>query len=198
MSDRYRASEALLERALRRIPLGAQTFSKSVTHIPLGAGPLFLERGRGSRVFDVDGHEYIDFVNALAAVTLGYCDPDVDAAVRAQLGRGVTFSLSHPLELELAERLVRAIPCAEQVRFGKNGSDATSAAVRLARARTGRDHVAVCGYHGWHDWTIGATSQERVLLPKSFMHDPKEGKRKKQQRLARNETFALCRAFLHF
>lgn len=157
----FPCSEALLERALQTIPLGAQTFSKSVTHLPRGAAPFFLESGKGCRVTDVDGHEYIDFVNALAAITLGYCDPDVDAAVRGQLERGVSFSLSHRLEVELAERLVDAIPCAEQVRFGKNGSDATAAAVRLARAATGRDRVVVCGYHGWQDWYIGSTSRSR-------------------------------------
>lgn len=159
MSDRYRRSEAHLARAKRTIPLGAQTFSKSPTHLPYGAAPFYLERGRGSRVWDLDGNEYVDFVNALCAVTLGYGDPDVDAAVREQLERGVTFSLSHPLEAEVAELLCETIPCAEQVRFGKNGSDATSAAIRLARAHTGRERVAVCGYHGWQDWYIGSTER---------------------------------------
>ncbi len=160
MSERYAKSEALLRRARRSIPLGAQTFSKSSTHLPEGAAPFFLESGRGARVRDADGNEYIDLVNGLAAVLLGYADPDVDAAVRSQLERGVTFSLSHRLETEVAEQLVEMIPCAEQVRFGKNGSDATAAAVRLARAATGRDHVAVCGYHGWQDWYIGSTSRD--------------------------------------
>jgi len=159
MSERYRRSEEHLARAKRTIPLGAQTFSKSPTHLPYGAAPFYLARGRGSRVWDLDGNEYVDFVNALCAVTLGYCDPDVDAAVREQLERGVSFSLSHPLEAEVAELLCEAIPCAEQARFGKNGSDATSAAIRLARAHTGRERVAVCGYHGWQDWYIGSTAR---------------------------------------
>jgi len=159
MSERYQASEQMLERALRVIPLGSQTFSKSITQYPRGAAPLFIERGQGSRVWDVDGNEYIDFVNALCCVTLGYRDPDVDAAVREQMDAGVSFPLPHPLEVEVAERIVDMVPCAEQVRFGKNGSDATSAAIRLARARTGRDRVAACGYHGWHDWYIGTTAR---------------------------------------
>jgi glutamate-1-semialdehyde aminotransferase len=159
MSERYRRSEEHLARAKRTIPLGAQTFSKSPTHLPYGAAPFYLARGRGSRVWDLDGNAYIDFVNALCAVTLGYCDPDVDAAVKAQLAEGVSFSLSHPLEAEVAELLCRLIPCAESVRFGKNGSDATSAAIRLARAHTGRERVAVCGYHGWQDWYIGSTAR---------------------------------------
>ena len=105
MSERYRRSEEHLARAKRTIPLGAQTFSKSPTHLPHGAAPFYLARGHGSRVWDVDGNAYVDFVNALCAVTLGYCDPDVDAAVQAQLAQGVTFSLSHALEAEVAELL---------------------------------------------------------------------------------------------
>lgn len=160
-TSRYAHSEQLLERALRTIPLGSQTFSKSKTQYPLGVSPFFIQRGRGSRVWDVDGNEYVDFINSLAAITLGYCDPDVDAAVRRQLEDGIIFSLPHPLEMEVAEQLVKLVPCAEMVRFGKNGSDATSGAIRLARAFTGRDHVAVCGYHGWQDWYIGSTARNR-------------------------------------
>lgn len=161
MSTRYRASEEMLERALRTIPLASQTFSKSLTQFPRGASPFFLVRGHGSRVWDVDGNEYLDFTNSLAAVTLGYNDPDVTAAVTRQLQDGVIFSLPHPLEVEVAEKIVEMVPCAEQVRFGKNGSDATSGAVRLARAHTGRERIAVCGYHGWQDWYIGSTTRNR-------------------------------------
>ena len=161
MSARYAASERLLERARRVVPLGAQTFSKSVTQYPHGVSPYFATRARGARLWDADGHEYLDFVNALASVTLGYCDPDVDAAVAAQLARGTIFTLSHGLEAEVAELICDLVPCAEMVRFGKNGSDATAGAVRIARAYTGRDHVLVCGYHGWQDWYIGATARSR-------------------------------------
>jgi glutamate-1-semialdehyde 2,1-aminomutase len=158
---RYAHSEQLLARALRTIPLGSQTFSKSKTQYPIGVSPFFIQRGKGSHVWDVDGNEYVDFINSLAAITLGYCDPDVDAAVRRQMDEGVIFSLSHPLEMEVAEQLVKLVPCAEMVRFGKNGSDATSGAIRIARAFTNRDHVAVCGYHGWQDWYIGTTARNR-------------------------------------
>jgi glutamate-1-semialdehyde 2,1-aminomutase len=161
MSDRYQKSEALLERALKVIPLGSQTFSKSLTQYPFGVSPYFITRGQGSRVWDADGNEYIDFISSLASVTLGYNDPDVTAAVRAQLDDGVIFSLPHPLEMEVAERIVEMVPCAEMVRFGKNGSDATAGAIRLARAHTGRERVAVCGYHGWQDWYIGSTARHR-------------------------------------
>jgi glutamate-1-semialdehyde 2,1-aminomutase len=160
MSNRYQKSEHLLERALKTIPLGTQTFSKSKTQYPYGVSPYFIERGQGSHVWDVDGNEYIDLINSLAAVTLGYNDPDVTAAVQAQLQQGVIFSLPHSIEMLVAEKIVEVVPCAEMVRFGKNGSDATSGAIRVARAHTGRDRIAVCGYHGWHDWYIGSTARD--------------------------------------
>lgn len=156
---RYAKSEAALERARRTIPLGAQTFSKSVTQFPFGVSPYFAARAQGSRLWDIDGNEYADFTNALCSVTLGYADEDVNGAVEKQLRDGTIFSLSHALEAECAERIVRMVPCAEKVRFGKNGSDATAGAVRIARAATGRDHVLVCGYHGWQDWYIGSTAR---------------------------------------
>jgi len=159
MSHRYKKSEHLLNEALELIPLGAQTFSKSKTQFPYGVSPYFVERGDGSAVWDIDGNKYIDFINALAAITLGYNDPDVTAAVSKQLLSGVTFSLSHPLEVQVAKEIIAMVPSAEMVRFGKNGSDATTGAIRLARAYTGREHVAVCGYHGWHDWYIGTTAR---------------------------------------
>ena len=159
--SRYERSEKMLDRALRTIPLGTQTFSKSHTQYPRGVSPFFVDRGEGSRIWDVDGNEYIDFSNSLAAVTLGYSDPDVTEAVNRQLVRGVVFTLAHPTEIACAEKIVDMVPCAEMVRFGKNGSDATAGAVRLARAYTGRDRVIVCGYHGWQDWYIGSTSRNR-------------------------------------
>ena len=84
--------------------------------------------------YDVDGNGYIDMINSLCAVTLGYNDHDVNAAVKAQLEEGVTFSLSHPVEVQVAEKIVEMVPCAEKVRFGKNGSDATTGAIRVSRA----------------------------------------------------------------
>ncbi len=159
--SRYAASETLLARARASIPLGAQTFSKSITQLPLGAAPFFAARAKGATLWDEDGHPYVDFCNALCAVTLGYADPDVNAAAVAQIAEGSVFSLSHRLEAEVAERICDVVPCAEAVRFGKNGSDATSGAVRVARAYTGRDRVLTCGYHGWQDWSIGATARSK-------------------------------------
>jgi glutamate-1-semialdehyde 2,1-aminomutase/spore coat polysaccharide biosynthesis protein SpsF len=157
---RFTESNRFFRRAERVIPLASQTFSKSHRQWVQGAAPLFLESGRGCRVVDIDGNTYIDYVLGLLPVVLGYGDPDVVYAIEEQLDQGIVFSMPHRKETELAERLVRLIPCAEMVRFGKNGSDATSAAVRLARAYTGRDKVALCGYHGWHDWYIGTTSRK--------------------------------------
>ena len=166
MSSRYQQSESMLERALKTVPLGSQTFSKSRTQYPFGVSPYFIARGQGSHVWDVDGNEYVDFISSLASLTLGHGDPQVNQAVREQLDDGVIFSLPHPLEMQVAEKLVEMVPCAEMVRFGKNGSDATAGAVRVARAFTGRDRIAVCGYHGWQDWYIGSTARN-LGVPKA-------------------------------
>ena len=153
------ASKAWLERARAVIPGCAQTFSKGYTQHVRGVAPMLLDHGKGCRVWDVDGNQYIDFIQGLLPNILGYAHEGVNAAVAKQLAQGHSFSLAHPLEVELAERLVRLIPCAEMVRFGKNGSDATSGAVRAARAKTGRDRIACSGYHGWQDWYIGSTAR---------------------------------------
>jgi glutamate-1-semialdehyde aminotransferase/spore coat polysaccharide biosynthesis protein SpsF (cytidylyltransferase family) len=147
-------------RAEKVIPGGAQTFSKSGSQYVKGVSPVFLERGKGCRVWDVDGNEYIDYVQGLLPNILGYAHDEVNAAFAEQAAQGHSFSLSHPVEVKLAEKLVEIIPCAEMVRFGKNGSDATAGAVRVARAFTVRERIACCGYHGWQDWFIGTTSRD--------------------------------------
>lgn len=157
----FEKSQDFLKRAERVIPLGSQTFSKSRTQYPLGVSPYFIERGKGSHVWDMDGNEYTDFIMSLASITLGYGDADVSNAVAEQLQDGVIFSLPHRLETEVAELICEMVPCAQMVRFGKNGSDATAGAVRLARAYTHREHIAQCGYHGWQDWYIGTTARNR-------------------------------------
>lgn len=189
MVHRYLQSEQLLERALGTIPLGSQTFSKSKTQYPYGVSPYFMHKGQGSRVWDVDGNEYVDYVNSLCAVTLGYNDPDVTGAVKAQLDEGVIFSLPHPIEMQVAEKIVEMVPCAEKVRFGKNGSDATAGAVRLARAWTGRDRVAVCGYHGWQDWYIG-TTERHLGVPQAT--------RSLTHKFAYNDLDSLLRLFREY
>lgn len=162
----FKKSEEMLERALKTIPLGTQTFSKSKTQYPLGVSPFYIQKAKGSRVWDVDGNEYIDFICGLGSISLGYNDQDVMNAVKAQLEEGTIFSLPHSIEIEVAEKMKEMIPCAEMVRFGKNGSDATAGAVRVSRAFTKKDYVVVCGYHGWQDWYIGST-QRNLGVPKA-------------------------------
>ncbi len=154
-------SYELKARALELIPSCTQTFSKGPSQFVQGVAPVFLSRGQGSHVWDVDGNEYIDYAMALGPVILGHNYPAVTEAVIRQIRDGISFTLPHPLELEVAELLVRIVPCAEMVRFGKNGSDATGGAVRAARAFTGKQVIACCGYHGWQDWYVGTTTRDR-------------------------------------
>jgi glutamate-1-semialdehyde aminotransferase len=150
-------SDAIYERAKKIIPAGSQTFSKGVSQFVGGLAPKYLHKGKGARVWDVDGNEFLDYVMGCHPIVLGYADPDINAAVMEQLELGSTFSLMNELEVDVTELLIDTVPCAEAARFGKNGADATTVAVRVARAFTGRDHIAYCGYHGWHDWFIANT-----------------------------------------
>ena len=177
MSLRYFNSEKFLSVAESRIPLGSQTFSKSKTQYPVGVSPLFAEYARGAYLWDIDNNKYLDLVSALAAVTLGYQNRKIDTAVKRQLKKGVTLSLPTKLESEVAELIGLLVPSAEMVRFAKNGSDATAGAVRLARAYTNKKIVAMCGYHGWQDWSIVTTSRNAGIpnevgeLTKTFKYN---------------------------
>jgi glutamate-1-semialdehyde 2,1-aminomutase len=161
---RVAKSMEMYERLLELIPGGTQLISRRPTRFALGVSPVVATRGKGSRIWDVDGNEYIDWVSAIGSVILGYCDPVVDEAVKAQIDRGTNFSITHELELELAELLVERIPCAEMVRYARGGGDACAVAARIARGTTGRDRILFCGYHGWHDWYQAAnhTSDENL------------------------------------
>jgi glutamate-1-semialdehyde 2,1-aminomutase len=129
------------------IAAGTGTLSKRPTLE--GDEPAYIVRGRGCRVWDLDGNEYIDYRNSLGPITLGYCYPAVDAAIREQLEHGIVFGHPHPLEVALARELVQIIPCAEKVRFLKTGGEAMAACISLARAYTRRPRIVTCGYHGW-------------------------------------------------
>ena len=157
-------SMELYRKALRLIPGGTQLISRRPTRFAYGVSPIYAARARGSHIWDVDGNEYVDWVSDIGAIILGYCDPVVDDAVREQIGRGVTFSINHELEIELAEELVRTVPCAEMVRYAKGGGEACAIAVRIARGATGRDRVLFCGYHGWHDWYLAANLSNAATL----------------------------------
>jgi glutamate-1-semialdehyde 2,1-aminomutase len=156
-------SQALYERAERLIPCGTQMLAKGTQQHIKGVAPIYIDRGKGARVWDVDGNEFLDLTMGMGPASLGYGYARIDDAIRDQLGRGINFTLLNKVELDVAELFVELVPGAERVRFSKSGADATSAAVRLARAHTGREKVICCGYHGWHDWYIGKTNRNRGI-----------------------------------
>jgi glutamate-1-semialdehyde 2,1-aminomutase len=152
-------AEALRRRAHELIPGGAHTYAKGDDQYPEGA-PAFLVRGRGCHVWDVDGREFIEYGMGLRSVTLGHGHPAVVEAAAAAMRQGTNFTRPSPLEVECAERLLGLVRGAEMAKFCKNGSDATTAAVKLARAVTGRDLVAICKdqpFFSTDDWFIGTT-----------------------------------------
>lgn len=157
--DRFGASDRLRQRAHRLVPGGAHTYAKGDDQYPVLA-PGFIARGSGCRVWDADGNEFIEYGMGNRAVGLGHAYPRVIEAARRALDHGCNFTRPAPVELECAEVFLELITAAEMVKFCKDGSDATSGAVRLARAYTGRDLVAICGDHPFFstdDWFIGTT-----------------------------------------
>jgi glutamate-1-semialdehyde aminotransferase len=162
-------SDDWFTRATGLIPGYTQTLAKGPGQHVGGIAPKYLQRGKGSHVWDVDGNEFIDFSMAIGPLSLGYGYPAVDRAIREQLEDGITFSMMHPLEVEVAELIRQIVPTAEMVRYSKTGADVTSAAIRLSRAFTGRSKVICCGYHGWHDWYIAVTN--RSLGVPAPVHD---------------------------
>lgn len=155
----FAASNSHLSAVHNLIPGGAHTYARGDDQYPAGMAPV-IERGAGCRVWDLDGNEYVEFNSGLRSTTLGHGFEPVVRAARSWLGDGISFVRPHRIEREAAERLIDLIPTAEMVKFGLNGSDATTAAVRLARAYTNRDMVAVCReqpFFATHDWFIVTT-----------------------------------------
>src|SRR6266568_2212283 len=155
----FTASNAHMSAAHALIPGGAHTYARGDDQYPAGMAPV-IERGSGCRVWDLDGNEYVEFGSGLRSTVLGHGFEPVVHAARSQLADGISFVRPHRMELEAAERVTDLIPSAEMVKFGLNGSDATTAAVRLARAYTGRELVAVCKQHPFFstdDWFIVTT-----------------------------------------
>lgn len=153
----FARSNMLQARLHELVPGGAHTFAKGSDQYPEGMAPV-LTRGRGARVWDVDGNEFVEYGMGMRAVTLGHAYPPVVDAVRAALADGVSFTRPTELELAAAEDFLALVPDADMVKFAKNASDATSAAVRLARAATGRDLVVLCHdqpYFSSQDWFVG-------------------------------------------
>lgn len=155
----FSKSKALQQVSHALIPGGCHTYAKGDDQFPEHA-PAFIARGEGCHAWDVDGNEFIEYGMGLRAVTLGHAfKPVIDAAWR-QIQLGQNFTRAAPVEIECAETLLDLIPAGEMVKFAKDGSTATTAAVRLARACTGRDMVAICADHpffSYNDWFIGAS-----------------------------------------
>lgn len=160
MITSFTRSEAMRARSHALIPGGCHTYAKGDDQYPI-LSPSHITHGSGCRVWDVDGNEYIEYGNGNRAVTLGHAFPAVVDAVREELGRGASFTRPAAIEVEAAERFLSFTRSGDMVKFSKDGSDATSAAVKLARAYTGRDLVAICGDHPFFsvdDWFIGSTA----------------------------------------
>ncbi|MCG3772908.1 MAG: 3-aminobutyryl-CoA aminotransferase [Nitrosomonadaceae bacterium] len=150
-------SLAMQARAKERIPGMTQLLSKRPDMFSLGVWPGYFSKAKGVEVWDLDDNRYIDMsIGGIGANVLGYADPEVDAAVMEAIKCGVSSSLNCPEEIELADLLCELHPWADMVRYTRSGGESMALAVRIARTHTGRDKLAFCGYHGWHDWYLAA------------------------------------------
>lgn len=160
LKNGIKESDRLYEKAKQVIGSGTNTFSRAPGVFPIGVSPKFLDKQDGCHTWDVDGNEYIDMVMGCGPVTLGHNHPVINKAIKDQMDKGgILYSMLNPLEVEVAEKLIDVIDCAEMVKFSKNGSDVCAASVKLARHVTGRDIIFQWGYHGFQDWYIGATDR---------------------------------------
>ena len=160
-------SQELFAEAIKLVPGGVLGARKPSDFIE-GESPIFLESGQGSRLTDVDGNEYIDFLCGYGPIILGYREQEVDEAVVRQItDKGFCFTLTQRYQNQLAQKLREIVPCSEMSIFLKTGSDATTASVRIARAYTNRTKVMRCGYHGWHDWCV----EMKGGIPEKFYED---------------------------
>src|SRR2546425_1770446 len=149
--------QQMAERARERIPGGTQLLSKRPEMFLPGQWPSYYSRAKGVEVWDLDGDKYVDMSYCgIGACVLGFADPDVDSAVRAAIESGTMTTLNCPEDVELADLLCELHPWADMVRYARGGGEAMAIAIRIARARTGRDKIAFCGYHGWQDWYLSA------------------------------------------
>jgi len=160
-------SQFLFESAGQFIPGSVHAGGRPL--FPLGQGPVYFERGEGARITDADGNQYIDYIMAYGAVLLGYANAEVDAAAIEQVRRGILLSLNHPLHQRFMEAVLARFPAAQMGFFMKTGSEATSAAVRLARLSTGRHTIIRCGFHGWHDWCFPDDRSGPAGLPEQVL-----------------------------
>jgi glutamate-1-semialdehyde aminotransferase len=162
--------QSLYRKAKLRIPGGTQLLSKRPERLLPEQWPSYYTRAKGAEVWDLDGKKYLDMsYMALGSCVLGYADADVDTAVKEAIDAGSMCTLNCPEEVELAELLCELHPWAEMVRYARTGGEAMAVAVRIARARTKRDKVVFCGYHGWHDWYLAANLAEEGTLDGHLM-----------------------------
>ncbi len=161
MPNNFKHSKFFKEQARKIIPHQTGTFSRSASSYVENVFPAYAKSGNGSHFTDVDGNEYIDYFMGLGPITLGYNYEPVNQAIISQLKDGILFSLPHPIEVELSEKVCQVIPHADMVKFEKSGSNAVTGAVRAARAFTNRDKIAYCGSGGvWHDWQAAMVSRD--------------------------------------
>lgn len=159
------SGQKLWSRAVRRIPGGSMLLSKRAEMILPGEWPAYFDRASGCEVWDLDGRRLLDVgLMGVGTNILGYAHPKVDEAVRRVVAKGALSTLNAPEEVELADRLCELHPWAEMVRFTRSGGEAGAVAVRIARAASGKDVVAFCGYHGWHDWYLSANLADEAAL----------------------------------
>lgn len=170
------SGQKLWKRAKRVIPGGNMLLSKRAEMFLPERWPTYFSKAKGCHVWDLDGHEYIDMsLMGIGTNTLGYGHPEVDEAVRQTISLGNMSTLNCPEEIFLAERLVEIHPWAEMVRLARTGGEANAIAVRIARSASGRDKIAICGYHGWHDWYLAANLSDEQNLNSHLLPglDPK-------------------------
>jgi glutamate-1-semialdehyde aminotransferase len=164
-------SMALFEEARRLSPGGVMGIRRPYNFVP-GEYPIFIDRGYGGHIVDVDGNDYIDMLCAYGPIILGYNEPEInEAVIRQMTERGFCFSLVQPVQNAFEQRITEIVPCAEQVIPVKTGSDATTLATRIARGYTGRKVILRCGYHGWHDWCVenhGGVPEQVLALTDEF------------------------------
>ena len=160
-------SDHMYQEALKIIPGAIAGIRRPYNFVP-GEYPIYFDHAKGGRVTDVDGNEYIDMLCAYGPIIIGHREEEIDNAVIEQMrNKGFCFSLTQPIQNQLAEKLIELIPSAEMASFVKTGSDATSVAIRVARGSTGRTKVIRCGYHGWHDWCV----EVKGGIPKKLWED---------------------------
>src|SRR6185503_9445617 len=165
LEEEKQTGQQLYRRARQRIPGGTQLLSKRPELFLPEQWPSYYSHAKGADVWDLDGRKFTDMsYMGIGACVIGYADDDVDAAVKEAIGAGTMATLNSPEEVELADLLCELHPWADMVRYTRAGGEALSVAVRIARARTGRNRVAFCGYHGWHDWYLAANLFEKDAL----------------------------------